>query len=164
MKTEIWKRLVRGKSLRGLASETIVGRIDVRNLQVPEPKVAQVVQTPIAEVAMLDGVTDIERANWQSIDLSSSRLPGLRFINCNITDCVFDACRMPDLRVWGTSFTGVSFRSADLSGASLGGVDGKRRTSFRNVDFTAADMRQAYFRAAEFVGCVFKNTKLDRAD
>jgi hypothetical protein len=55
-------------------------------------------RTPLADVTVLGGITSIEGASWQSIDLSSSQLPGLRFLDCQIRNCLFDRCRMGDLR------------------------------------------------------------------
>jgi uncharacterized protein YjbI with pentapeptide repeats len=164
MNTEIWERLIHGGLLDRAEVPKIDGRIDVRNLHVAEPHAIKKMRTNIADVTFLGGVTSIEDAIWRSIDFSSSQLPGLRFLSCQIDDCVFDHCRMRDLRVWGTKFSNVSFRSADLRGGSLGGVDRDERTSFRNVDFTAADLRDIGCNAAEFVGCNFTHAKLDKVD
>jgi uncharacterized protein YjbI with pentapeptide repeats len=166
MSTEIWDQLIHGKSPREAGIPKIDGRLDLRNLHVVEPHAVKTVRTPLADVTVLRGITSIEGANWQSIDLSSSHLPGLRFLDCQIRNCVFDRCRMADLRVWRTDFANVSFRSADLRGAMLGGTseNDNRRVSFHDVDFSAADMRGTMYGAAEFLRCKFNHAKLNKVD
>jgi uncharacterized protein YjbI with pentapeptide repeats len=166
MSNEIWQKLVHGRSLGKESSPKIGGRLDLRNLHVPEPHAVETLRMPRMDVTVLDGITSIERASWQSIDFSGSMLPGLRVIDCQIRNCVFDRCRMSDLRVWSTDFVDVSFRSADLRGAVLGGtsVEDSRRNRFHDVDFTAADMRGTMYRAAEFVRCKFNRAKLTKVE
>jgi uncharacterized protein YjbI with pentapeptide repeats len=166
MSTEIWNQLVLGRPFSDAGVARIDGRLDLRNLNLPEPHKVGTTRTPLADVTVLGGLTSIDGASWQSIDLSSSHLPGLRFLNCQIRDCVFDRCRLSDLRIWRTDFSNVSFRSADLRGAVLGGTreDDSRRNSFRDVDFTAADMRGTIYGAAEFLRCKFNHAKLNKVD
>jgi uncharacterized protein YjbI with pentapeptide repeats len=166
MSNEIWQRLVHGGSLGKESVPTIDGRLDLRNLHVPEPHAVETLRLPRMDVTVLDGITSIERASWQSIDFSGSMLPGLRLIDCQIRDCVFDRCRMSDLRIWSTDFVNVSFRSTDLRDALLGGTsDGdSRRNRFHDVDFTAADMRGTMYRATEFVRCKFNRAKLAKVE
>src|SRR6202035_821724 len=122
MSTEIWDQLIHGKRLSDVGVAKIDGRFDLRHQDVAEPHAVKTLRTPLADVTVLGGITSIEGANWQSIDFSSSKLPGLRFLDCQIRNCLFDRCRMGDLRVWCTDFANVSFRSADLRGAMLGGT------------------------------------------
>jgi uncharacterized protein YjbI with pentapeptide repeats len=166
MSTEIWNELIHGKPLSERGVPKVGDRFDLRNLRVPEPYAVETVRTELADVTVLGGITSIEGAAWQSIDFSSSQLPGLRFLDCQIRNCVFDRCRMDDLRVWSTDFANVSFRSADLRGAVLGGTsdNNSRRNSFHDVDFTAADMRRTIYGAAEFVRCKFNHARLNKVD
>jgi uncharacterized protein YjbI with pentapeptide repeats len=166
MSIEIWRQLLHGKSLSDSSVPSVDGRVNLRNLHVPEPHALETVRTPVADVTVLGGITSIENATWHSIDFSSSQLPGLRLLDCQIRNCVFDRCRMDDLRVWRTDFANVSFRSADLRGAVLGGTseNDNRRNSFHDVDFTAADMRETIYGAAEFVRCTFNHAKLSKVD
>jgi uncharacterized protein YjbI with pentapeptide repeats len=166
MSNEIWSQLVHGKPLSEPGVSKVDGRLDLRNLHVPEPHAVETVRTPLADVTVLGGITSVENATWQSIDFSSSQLPGLRFLDCQIRNCVFDRCRMDDLRVWRTDFANVGFRSADLRGAVLGGTseNDSRRNSFHDVDFTAADMRGTIYGAAEFVRCKFNHARLNKVD
>jgi uncharacterized protein YjbI with pentapeptide repeats len=166
MSTEIWRHLVHGKPLGGASVPMIDGRVDLRNLHIPNPREVKTLRTPLADVTVLGGLTSIKGVSWQSIDFSGSELPGLRFIDCQIRNCIFDRCRMSDLRVWRTGFANVGFRSAGLRGAVLGGTrdNDSRRNTFHDVDFTAADMRGSIYGAAEFVRCKFNHAKLDKVD
>jgi uncharacterized protein YjbI with pentapeptide repeats len=162
--TEAWKRLIRGKPLHGLNLPIKNGRVDLRSLHLPEPYEAQKVRTTVADVVTLGGITTIRGGEWKSIDFSSSQLPSLRLFDCKITDCVFDRCYCRDWRVWGTAFIDTTFKATDLRSAVLGGVIEGRRNSFRNVDFSSADLRQTVYEAAEFIRCIFSNSKLDKVD
>jgi uncharacterized protein YjbI with pentapeptide repeats len=166
MSTEIWNQLVHGKPLSDVGIPKIGDRLDLRNLHVAEPYAVATTRTPLADVTVLGGITSIEGTSWQAIDFSSSQLPGLRLLDCQIRNCVFDRCRLHDLRVWRTDFADVSFRSADLRGAVLGGTseEDSRRVTFHDVDFTAADMRGTIYGAAEFLRCKFNHAKLNKVD
>jgi uncharacterized protein YjbI with pentapeptide repeats len=166
MSTDIWRQLVHGKPLYAVGVPMTDGRLDLRNLHVPEPRAVETLRMPRMDVTVLDGITSIKGVSWQSIDFSGSQLPGLRFMDCQLRNCVFDRCGLDDLRVWRTDFSNVSFRSADLRGAVLGGTSDKdsRRNIFHDVDFTAADMRGSIYGAAEFVRCKFNHAKLVKVD
>jgi uncharacterized protein YjbI with pentapeptide repeats len=161
---EVWKRLIQGRPLDGLDLGTKDGRIDLSGLLVPDPTILKTVRTPSADVSQIGGLTEIKKATWQSLDFSGSRLPGLRFHDCKLIDCVFDNCKCRDWRFWGTTFSDTSFRSADLRQSAMGGVQGKKVNVFRGVDFTEADLRQTAFLSAEFSACIFKNTRLDKVN
>jgi uncharacterized protein YjbI with pentapeptide repeats len=166
MSTEIWDALIHGRLLGDAGIPKIAGRLDLRNLHVAEPYAVKTTRTPLADLTVLGGVTSIEEASWKSIDFSSSQLPSLRLLDCQVRDCLFDRCRLSDLRVWRTVFANVSFRSADLRGAMLGGTreNDDRRVSYHDVDFTGADMRGTMYGAAEFVRCKFNHAKLNKVD
>ncbi len=166
MSTEIWNALVHGRPLGDAGVPKIDGRLDLRNLRIAEPIAVETTRTPLADVMVMGGLTEIRGARWQSIDFSDSLLPGLRFLDCQIRNCVFDRCRMGDLRVWDTDFADVSFRSADLRGAVLAGTNEKddKRATYHDVDFTAADMRGTVYGAAEFLRCKFDRARLDKVD
>jgi uncharacterized protein YjbI with pentapeptide repeats len=164
MHPDIWSRLCRGESLKGLGIAHIGHRLDLRNSHLPEARVVDKIRMPTADFEVLGETTVIRAVAWHGLDLSKSHLPNIRFMDCLIEDCVFDRCRLTDLRVWGTRFRNVSFRSTYLRYAALGGVDEGKRNSFHNVDFTLADMRRTAWDAAEFVNCTFKDTKLNDVD
>jgi uncharacterized protein YjbI with pentapeptide repeats len=161
---QVWKRLTEGKSLDGLGLDSRNGRLDLSGLLAPEPSVVKSVRKTVADVSELNDVTVFKGVTWKSLDFSSSRLNGLRFFNCTITDCVLDECRCQDWRLWGTTISNTSFRSADLRRSALGGVLEGRRNIFQKVDFTEADLRQTVYVSAEFVGCRFKDTRLSKVN
>lgn len=164
MSIEIWHRLCHGESLDGLGIGLIGGRLDLRNLRLPEAEVTGKIRLPMADLNVLAGTTMIKGISWRSLDLSSSRLPHIRFLGCEIEDCIFDRAYLEDLRVWSTSFRNVSFRSADMRETSLGSVFEGRINTFENVDFTSADLRRTSWRDARLTGCTFKDAKLRQAN
>jgi uncharacterized protein YjbI with pentapeptide repeats len=166
MNTEIWDALAHGRQFGDAGVPEIDGRHDLRNLRIAEPIAVETTRTPLADVTVMGGLTEIRGAKWQSIDFSDSVLPGLRLFDCQIRNCVFDRCRMTDLRVWDTDFGDVSFRAADLRGAALAGPSekGDKKDTYHDVDFTAADMRGAVYGPVEFLRCKFNRAKLNKAD
>jgi uncharacterized protein YjbI with pentapeptide repeats len=163
MNTEIISRLIQGKSLDSLGLGMKDGRLDLSGLIAPEPAARKAVSTEIADVSEME-VLVIKGVTWKGLDFSGSRLNGLRFFDCEISDCVFDKCSCQDWRLWTTTVSETSIRSADLRKSALGGVQDGRRNTFRKVEFINADLRQTSYVAAEFVGCTFKDTRLDKAD
>ena len=149
MSTDIWQKVIHGRPFDAVGIPTIDGRLDLRNLHVPEPHAVERLRMPRMDVTVLGGITSIKGVSWQSIDFSGSQLPGLRFLDCQIRNCVFDRCGLGDLRVWRTNFANVSFRSADLRDAMLGNAESDRRVT-HDVDFSSADMRGTMYGAAEF--------------
>jgi hypothetical protein len=117
---QVWKTLIQGRPLDGLGVGVKNGRIDLSGLRAPEPAIVKTIRTPLADVTELDAVTVLKQTAWKSLDFSDSRLNGLRFFNCKITDCVFDESDCQDWRLWGTTFLNTSFRSADLRNSALG--------------------------------------------
>ncbi|SEC59012.1 Uncharacterized protein YjbI, contains pentapeptide repeats [Rhizobiales bacterium GAS188] len=160
MNTEAWIKLIHGHPLAGGEPRTPEGRLDMRRLHLDDPRTVKTIRTDIAQINVLAGITEIRGAIWQSIDFSSSRLPGLQFFDCRIRDCLFDRCKLTRLRVWATEFSNDSFRYADLRDCSLGSSWQGRPSIYRDVDFTNADMRRSGNHPAEYINCMFKNTKL----
>lgn len=164
MNNEAWRRLVEGKPLKGLGLASKNGRIDLRGSVVPSPSAGPTISLPVADVTVLQGSTVVKGAVWQSLDFSGSRLDGLRFIDCVLTNCVFDECSCKDIRFWSTTVSDSTFRSTDLRQSVLGAVQGRNRNTFRNVNFSAADLRQTVYVSADFQACWFSYAKLDRVD
>ncbi|MHB1530024.1 MAG: pentapeptide repeat-containing protein [Acidiferrobacteraceae bacterium] len=165
MHPDVLDRLLQGGSLNGLGlATTPEGRRDLRGLTVPEPSVGKMTRTAIADVAELRDVRVLRGVTWKGLDLSGARLNGLRFFDCVIEDCIFDRCTAHDWRIWSTAFSDTRFVSADLRNSALGGVQEGRRNTFHQVDFTRADLRGTMYKAAEFIGCTFKDTRLDKVN
>lgn len=161
---EVWKRLIQGKPLDGLGLGVKNGRLDLSGLLAPEPGIVKTVRTSLADVSTLDGITVLNQIEWESLDFSGSRLNGLRFQNCKISDCVFDECDCRDWRLWGTTVLNTTLSSADLRKSALGGVQEHRMNTFQNVDFSMADLRQTAYLSARFISCHFNNTRLNKVN
>jgi uncharacterized protein YjbI with pentapeptide repeats len=161
---EAWARLVEGRPLDGLGLKLRNGRFDLAGLAVRNVPPGGHLSAALADVAELGETTVIRGVAWKSLDFSGSHLGQLRFLDCLIEDCVFDGCCCQDWRLWATTVEKSGFRSADLRESALGSVIGNRRNAFRHVDFTEADLRQTAYIAAEFVGCIFKNARLQKID
>jgi uncharacterized protein YjbI with pentapeptide repeats len=161
---EVWKRLIQGKPVDGIGLGMKDGRIDLSGLRANDPTITTTFQMPFAEVSELNGITVLRDIKWESLDFSASHLNGLRFHNCNISDCVFDESKCQDWRLWGTTVQNTSFSSTDLRKSALGAVKEERINTFQNVDFTLADLRHTAYVSCKFVDCLFKNTKLTKVN
>jgi uncharacterized protein YjbI with pentapeptide repeats len=157
---EVWRRLVTGESLAGLGLGTVEGRIDLRGLQAPEPKVVQSWTFGTMDVARQTGIVVIKGARWEGLDLSGASLPELRFHDTSIENCRFDKAKCTSWRIWATTFHACSFLGANLSSSALGGVLDDRRSAFRQVTFDKANLRGTSHLNADIVDCSFRNAKL----
>lgn len=164
LEIEIWSRFSRGESLQSAGLGSANGLLDLRGLHAPGVSVAESTRTALADVAEVGGGATIRGVQLDSIDFSRSRLCGIRWENCSVTNCVFDECRCQDWRLWGTSFVNTTFRSADLRGSALGAVTVGKRNTFHGVDFTDADLRGTVYKSAEFIRCLFNQSRLDKVD
>jgi uncharacterized protein YjbI with pentapeptide repeats len=155
----VWQRLLSGEELEGLGLPLKDGRLDLSGLVSPEPVVSDVVPTSMGNL-VFGKSWEVNGGQWKSLDFSGSRLGAGRFTNCTIINCVFDRCFCQDWRLWATTVQDTSFCAADLRESLLGGIDGGKRNTFRNVDFSRADLRGTMYFPAEFFECVFKNSRL----
>jgi uncharacterized protein YjbI with pentapeptide repeats len=161
---KVWETLVKGGKLDRLGLDKKDGRFDVGHLLTQEPTIVRRFDTRAGSVAEVSGQTKLSGIRWRSLDFSDSRLNGLLFSDCEITDCVFDRCRCQDWGVWGTLVSDTSFVGADMRGAALGAVEGRKRNVFRNVDFSQSDLRRIACTSAEFVACTFRGAKLSKVN
>jgi uncharacterized protein YjbI with pentapeptide repeats len=156
LKIEAWARLSSAKPIHELALPKYGGRIDLRRLSVAKPEIQRTISTAPGQFAVVSGLTECRKAKWESLDFSGSQLAHLRFVDCEIVDCVFDECDCQDWRMWDTSFQRCTFRGADLRSSSLGAVRHKRN-NFSEVDFSGADLTRTAYVSADFERCVFEN-------
>ena len=162
---DLWRRLVDGKPLDGLASRDPRGRFDLRGLMVGELQTKRMRPFDLFLARELTGQTVIRGAHWQSIDFSGSDLRNVVIQDSHIDNCVFDGCRCDGWRVWSSEFTSSSFGATSLRGASLGGVSrGKLRCVYRDVVFDGSDMRLGACAAAVFEGCSFRDVRIENVD
>lgn len=160
---EIWERLSRGRSLADLALGSKDGRVDLRGLMLTDPSILRQYQTTIAAITEVE-TRKVSAVKWHNLDFTGSKLSTLRFVDCEVINCVFDECELRDLRVWSTTFTDCSFKAANLRGAMLAGVKDHRRTVYVGIDFSKADLRQTVYKAGSFERCLFHDAKLAKID
>jgi uncharacterized protein YjbI with pentapeptide repeats len=169
LKMEAWQRLVNGSSLTGMSLPGKDGRIDLRGLALPEPKVIQRWQRPLADIAQIEPNGIFRHAKLQDLDLSGGELTSVHFVESEIRNCRFDRCDLRGLRLCATTISESSFRGANLRDTALGAatVQGPyrgRRNTFLEADFTEADLRGTIYVAAAFEHCAFRNAKLLKVD
>jgi uncharacterized protein YjbI with pentapeptide repeats len=161
---ELWARLTTGAPLDGLGLAMHRGRIDLRAHVAPTPAVLRHHDSGSAEVTELGDLIIVREAHWRGIDFSGASLGSLRFFDSLIEDCCFEGAQCHDWRMWGTTIVNATFRSADLQKAALGAVEGDKRNSFRQVDFTDANLRGTVYVSCDMIDCKFLDTKLSKVD
>src|SRR3569832_1154511 len=114
----------------------IDGRVDLRGLSLPN--------------AMLTDVT------LNRMDLSHSRLGGLKLRGGRLEDVVFNGTDFSGFSDHANRYMGVIFRRADFRGAAIG-FEG---SEFRRCRFEDCNFGKTVFGRAEFEDCVFSNCRL----
>lgn len=161
---EVWERLSKGRTLDDLPIPMHAGRRDLRGLKVPEKPAARKFSLSFGAHARANSGRSFERSTWEALDFTGSHLVDLQFSMMTVDNCLFDRCKLQNLRVWASTFSDCSFFSANLRNAALGAVVGDTRNSFLRVDFSRADMAGTVYTAAAFEGCSFKFSKLSGVD
>jgi uncharacterized protein YjbI with pentapeptide repeats len=115
-------------------------------------------------VEELSGSLTIRGASLSGLDFSGAQLESLRMFNSAMSDCVFDAARCQDWRLWGCQIRDSRFTGADLRRSALGPWHDGRGNVYERVDFSRADLRGISCPAATFVGCDFSNARLEKID
>jgi uncharacterized protein YjbI with pentapeptide repeats len=164
---EAWQRLLGGQSLAELSLPRKNGRLDLSGLILPEPKVLEKWQMPLADVSRIEPNRLFRQVKWRDLEFSESKLNSLRFYESEITNCRFEHCQLRDLRLWATTIRDCSFLRADLreSGLGLATMESPlrgKRNNFIGVDFSDADLRETVYVADSFERCLFRNTKLHK--
>jgi len=164
LNAEVWAHLLKGTGLEVLALAKRGDRVDLRGLQSSEPKEFQRIKMPRADVSTLSGLTEVKGVGWDSLDFTGSALKGLRFFDSTIRNCIFDECDCRDWRLWGMKVENCSFRSADLRNSAMGGIKENQRNTFDRVQFVDTDLRGTAYVAANFTGCAFRNSRLEKVN
>lgn len=140
------------------------GRRDLRGLiwSAPKSKASAVAGGITAQV--MSDIHEFRGVRWQALDLSESRLSGLRFFGSAIADCRFDGATCRDWRLWDSEVKDSSFASADLRDAVLGTWHDGRTNAWRNVVFDGADMRGALALGCLMERCSFAEARLARVE
>jgi uncharacterized protein YjbI with pentapeptide repeats len=164
---ELATRLARGKPLSGLTSETINGRVDLRGLALPAPRVKQARRFMMVgrnwDVGRLTGVIEIKGAHLDGVDLSYSSLPNMKLHESRIENSRFDRAKLNEVGFWGCTIRRTSFVGASLRAAVLGG-SARDQTEYDRIDFQEADLRDAVVGMADFADCNFSNAKLNKVE
>ena len=157
--------LASGRSLDDAAWGEVDGRLDLRGLRAPLPQASPLgreVEGLIVEE--LSETLTVRDASLVSLDLSGARLEGLRIFDSTVANCVFDAARCQDWRIWGSHIRDSRFVGTDLRRSAIGPWHAGRGNIYERVNFTRADLRQISCPAATFVDCDFSNARLERVD
>lgn len=165
---EIWRSLMRGESLDRFRLPKKDGRTDLTGLLVPDPRIVDRWQTPIAEVVQTES-REVNGVRWRNLDFSASTLRSLHLNRSEITNCRFDRCDLKDFNPGGTVFRDCSFCGTNLRGSGLGiattrGPLSGKRNRFIGVDFSSADLRGTIYIAAAFERCRFVDAKISKLD
>lgn len=157
--------LRRAKDLAELPLNRVGGRIDLRGFKAPTPTAGGPIATSGRLVAQeLTGLTEIHGRHLAGIDFSGADLGGMRILDSQITDCLFEESDLRGLGMWATDVEHTSFRAADLRDASIGGWHAGRGNRFSNVDFSAADLRDVSCQEESYVDCDFSHAVLRNLD
>lgn len=157
---EVVDRLVAGVPLDGLGLGVHGERVDLRGLPASAPRVIRGIASNDFFVCQLGDLLEFRERQLQRLDLSEANLSSIRFHGSDVRDCVFDHAQCRDWRLWETHVAGCTFVKADLRESSLGTWRHGTRSMWSGVDFSGADLRQAFAQAAVFESCVFTASKL----
>jgi uncharacterized protein YjbI with pentapeptide repeats len=157
---EVWSRLLSGKPLGGLGLGEHEGRVDLRGITGPTPERLEASETQGWVVQELGGLLKFDGVSLADLDMSGGRLDSFRFFRSRIANCRFDETRCQDWRLWAVDVTDSSFVGADLRKAVLGAWYEGRGDTYRQVNFSGANMRSIVCPAATFVDCNFGTADL----
>jgi uncharacterized protein YjbI with pentapeptide repeats len=137
------------------------GRRDLRGLSLPDPSaVGSSITAGGVTAEARSGVNEFRAVRWSSLDLSHSRLSGLRFFGSGIDDCRFDGATCRDWRLWDSEVKDSSFVRADLRDAAVGTWHDGRTNAWLDVDFEGADLRGALALGCVMERCSFVDTRM----
>lgn len=138
------------------------GMVDLRGFPAPPPERLRSYEAAGWWVQPLKGQIVLRGARLEGLDLSGANLSGFRLMGSRVAGCRLDGARCDDWRMWKCEFEDTTFVGTDLRGATIGSryKDGKRN-SWRQVDFSEADLRGAVIQQAKLDVCVFSDTRLD---
>lgn len=162
------KRVLDGLAVGQLPADlgwgVIGGRLDLRGLPAPLPKRSNRREIDGRFVEELSESLTIRGASLSNLDLSGAQLESLRMFDSTVSDCVFDAARCQDWRLWGCQVRDSRFIGTDLRHSALGPWLDGRGNVYERVDFSRADLRFISCLAATFVDCDFTDARLEKID
>ena len=69
--TELWGRLLTGRSLEDLGLSVVNGRLDLRGIAAPEPSVVRRHMTAMANLNELGNLVVVRGCDWRNLDFST---------------------------------------------------------------------------------------------
>jgi uncharacterized protein YjbI with pentapeptide repeats len=156
--------LAGGRLSDDLGWGVVEGRLDLRGLPAPLPKRGNRREIDGWFVEELSESLVIRRASLVGLDMSGAQLESLRMFGSTVSDCVFDAARCQDWRLWGCQLRDSRFMGTDLRRSALGPWQDGRGNVYERVSFARADLRRFSCTAATFVDCDFANARLEKID
>jgi uncharacterized protein YjbI with pentapeptide repeats len=165
-KRNLWHALLGGKSVDDSIEAELKGhRLDLSGLVVPQAEVLErYAVTPLTTVERVSRVVKAAGLILEHIDLSQARLNNVNFLDCSISDCVFDGASLRSCSFWNCIISKCSFRKTDLRDAVLGPTKDAQRNRFDQVDFSLADLRNTIYISADFRSCTFRHAKLTKVE
>ena len=161
---EVVARLRRGRPLTDLGLGEHEGRIDLRGIPLPQPRVSTRHSATGLSVAELGDLVELRDLDLHDLDLSDAQLPSLRLFSCRLENCRLIGASCADWRLWATEIRNSSLSSANLRAASLGAWYRGKGNLYERVDFSRADLRSASAPAATFVDCDFSDATFRKTD
>ena len=161
---EVLSRLTRGDELAGLGLDEHDGRVDLRYLQSPTPKVLRRFGVDGWNIEELGNCAEFKDCQLMDLDLSGACLTSLRFHNTRVTNCRFESADCRDWRLWNTSLRRCSLSHANMRETALGTWKEGRRNVWHDIDFVGADLRRSHALGAVFEVCDFSNAKFDATE
>lgn len=167
LERQVVARLAGGGPLDGLGLGRVEGRWDLRGMHLSNvrrsggPTVGGYATTQLEEMDQLKGV------RLEGLDLTGAVWEHLRLTSVEINDCVMDRARLPDLRMWDSHWRKCSLRGTRLDGSMSGTTPLWRRsrtTSWTQVDFTGADLRDTAHGYESYTDCDFSRARLKEVD
>ncbi|HEV3194845.1 MAG TPA: pentapeptide repeat-containing protein [Candidatus Cybelea sp.] len=143
-------------------TRTVIREVRVATLVTPAPVRANVVDVPVAKVAiptfdskhLADSISKQVRENVGAA-LGAPRVAGAAQ---NCSGCDFGGVNWAGRDMHGVDYTGVDLSRANLVGTNFAGG------SFNGVDFSKANLYNASFRNARLTGCDFSGANLTGVD
>jgi uncharacterized protein YjbI with pentapeptide repeats len=160
---EVVARLLAGRPLKDLRLGEHNGRVDLRGLPMPQPRLLRRFERDGWFIEELGDRLLFKGVRLAGLDLSGSLLDSIRFWDCGIEDCLFERARCQHWGLLRTEVVNCSFAGADLRQAAVGAwSDGGN--VYRGVSFVRADLRVGSCPAATFIDCDFSQARLEKVD
>lgn len=162
---EVLRRIRSDTPLDDLPIARFNDRVDLRGISFSRPTLSPYPSPlPHLDLTEVQGTIKLEGTRLRNLDLSHASLESMRFIGCEIDDCMFAEANCRDWRLWSTSVKSSSFEGAKLRDASLGAWHNKRADTYEQCSFRRSDLRGAVCTDGAFTECDFSEAQLVKLD